>query len=313
MSISSTSLVPPEKDLGTPNIMDCKEQSYKPLMSEDTRDSESVTDSMYSIAPALEAVEFIQLDFDDAFNSTSIYRGPPTPEREKAWFDLTYKHAVEIPEDKLAGLNRSLEDNLERVPPEVGTGFVALLEVFHQLHCLAITPQVSSNVTANAIHNYRRIDVNYLKDIFKHPEIFPTMCQSINSLIAQLYGYTLIPSPKLNSTPRLRIHLATFIVWLITCINSITSTKVTYAKLKACNAKFFNNGHRYVHCGAPDHKYYFAHPNLIPVEQPHQKNLLEQVRRHHYTNAYRENTIVSSQPDLSKSVFGLIDSSAITD
>ncbi|KAK2005354.1 hypothetical protein LZ32DRAFT_674356 [Colletotrichum eremochloae] len=174
--------------------MDCKEQSYKPLMSEDARDSESLTDSMYSIgkdpkhrlwsklksrvqsqcmgymgflclvllsllfgfafsvlrapsdqdcarqlsmwSPALEAVEYMQLDFNDAFNSTSIYRGPPTPEREKAWFDLTYKHAVEIPEDKLAGLNRSLEDNLERVPPDVGTGFVALLEVFHQLHCL---------------------------------------------------------------------------------------------------------------------------------------------------------------------------------
>ncbi|KAK2050914.1 hypothetical protein LY76DRAFT_529540 [Colletotrichum caudatum] len=174
--------------------MDCKETSYKTLMSEETRDSESLEGSMYSInedlkhrlwsklklrfqslymghmsflclvvlsiafgftfsvlrapsdqdctrqlsmwSPVLEAVEYIQFDFDDAFNSTSIYRGPPTPEREKAWFDLTYKHAVEIPEDKIAGLNRSMEDNLEHVPPEVGTGYVALIEVFHQLHCL---------------------------------------------------------------------------------------------------------------------------------------------------------------------------------
>lgn len=41
-------------------------------------------------APALEAVEYVQMDFNDAFNSTSIYRGLPTPEREQAWFDLTY-------------------------------------------------------------------------------------------------------------------------------------------------------------------------------------------------------------------------------
>lgn len=41
-------------------------------------------------APALEAVEYVTFDFDDAFNSTSKYRGPPTPEVEEAWFNLTY-------------------------------------------------------------------------------------------------------------------------------------------------------------------------------------------------------------------------------
>ncbi|KAI6322301.1 hypothetical protein MCOR29_004806 [Pyricularia oryzae] len=90
--------------------------------------------SMWS--PALEAVEYVTFDFDDAFNSTSKYRGPPTPEVEEAWFNLTYKHAVEIPEDKIAGLNRSEKDHLAHVPADVGTGYVALLEVFHQLHCL---------------------------------------------------------------------------------------------------------------------------------------------------------------------------------
>ncbi|EFQ24894.1 hypothetical protein CGRA01v4_06855 [Colletotrichum graminicola] len=174
--------------------MESKETSYKPLMSEETRDSESLEGSMYSIngapkhrlwskwklrlqslymghtsflclvvlsmafgfafsvlrapsdqdcarqlsmwSPVLDAVEYIQYDFDDAFNSTSIYRGPPTPEREQAWFDLTYKHAVEIPQDKISGLNRSEEDHLERVSEEEGSGYVALIEVFHQLHCL---------------------------------------------------------------------------------------------------------------------------------------------------------------------------------
>ncbi|KAL8387061.1 hypothetical protein RB595_010185 [Gaeumannomyces hyphopodioides] len=87
-------------------------------------------------SPALEAVEYVSLDFDNAFNSTSKYRGPPTPEVEQAWHNLTFKHAVEIPEDKISALNRSEKDNLHHVPPDVGTGYVALIEVFHQLHCL---------------------------------------------------------------------------------------------------------------------------------------------------------------------------------
>ncbi|KUJ15076.1 uncharacterized protein LY89DRAFT_589180 [Mollisia scopiformis] len=88
------------------------------------------------IAPALEAVEYITQDFSDAFNSTSIYRGPPTRELEDAWEKLTFKHAIEVPEDKIHGLNRTEADHLRRVPSDVGTGYVALIEVFHQLHCL---------------------------------------------------------------------------------------------------------------------------------------------------------------------------------
>jgi hypothetical protein len=43
---------------------------------------------------------------------------------------------VEIPANEIAGLNRSETDNLKHVPEDVGTGYVAILEVFHQLHCL---------------------------------------------------------------------------------------------------------------------------------------------------------------------------------
>ncbi|KAF3038997.1 hypothetical protein E8E12_004863 [Didymella heteroderae] len=90
--------------------------------------------SVYS--PAMEAVEYVEYDFAAEFNSTNKYRGLPTPEREDAWFNLTYKHAVEIPATEIAGLNRSESDNLKHVPEDVGTGYVAILEVFHQLHCL---------------------------------------------------------------------------------------------------------------------------------------------------------------------------------
>jgi hypothetical protein len=41
-------------------------------------------------APLLPVVEYHDIDFDNAFNSTSIYRGPPVREREEAWERLTY-------------------------------------------------------------------------------------------------------------------------------------------------------------------------------------------------------------------------------
>lgn len=42
----------------------------------------------YLVAPALEAVEYVDVQFQNKFNEHSIYRGKPTPELEKAWLDL---------------------------------------------------------------------------------------------------------------------------------------------------------------------------------------------------------------------------------
>ncbi|KAF2035678.1 hypothetical protein EK21DRAFT_84106 [Setomelanomma holmii] len=90
--------------------------------------------SLYS--PALEAIEHVDYDCPNYFNETSFYRSPPPAEREAAWARLTEKHAIEISGDKLASLNHSEADDLKHVPAEVGTGYVAAIEVFHQLHCL---------------------------------------------------------------------------------------------------------------------------------------------------------------------------------
>lgn len=86
----------------------------------------------------------------------TIYRGPPTPQLEKAWEELWFCElkliptgmlkltlkldgGVRITEDKLALLNRTADlgngRHLKPVEDEKG-GYHALLEVFHQLHCL---------------------------------------------------------------------------------------------------------------------------------------------------------------------------------
>lgn len=123
--------------------------------------------STYS--PLLDSIEYIEYDFAAEFNSTNKYRGPPTPEREDAWYNLTYKHAVEIPADKIAELNRTEADNLKRVPEDVGTGYVAIIEVFHQLHCLNMIrmftwyqagkyPGIPDGLSDNELKNRMHVD-----------------------------------------------------------------------------------------------------------------------------------------------------------
>ncbi|KAM0446986.1 hypothetical protein ACHAO4_008965 [Trichoderma viride] len=106
-----------------------------------TSDSQCIAQSTVW-SPLLPVVEYHDIDFDNAFNSTSIYRGPPVREREEAWERLTYKNFIEIPESKIGLYNRSSEvrRSLKRIPGE-GRGYAALVETFHQLHCLNVIRQ----------------------------------------------------------------------------------------------------------------------------------------------------------------------------
>ncbi|KAF2402008.1 hypothetical protein EJ06DRAFT_474966 [Trichodelitschia bisporula] len=82
-------------------------------------------------SPALPAVRYIEYDFANSFGQKSPYRGPPTPEREALWDELVFQHAVEIPANRVPTNHTS--SKLRRLP---SGGYAALLEVFHQLHCL---------------------------------------------------------------------------------------------------------------------------------------------------------------------------------
>ncbi|KAI1296023.1 hypothetical protein F5Y03DRAFT_399033 [Xylaria venustula] len=87
-------------------------------------------------SPAYEALEIVDVQFQNRFMEQSIYRGSPTIERENAWLALWNFGPVNIPEDKLAVLNKSRETNWKHTKPEKGGGLVGSLEVFHHLHCL---------------------------------------------------------------------------------------------------------------------------------------------------------------------------------
>ncbi|TVY38938.1 Cyclochlorotine biosynthesis protein [Lachnellula subtilissima] len=96
-------------------------------------------------SPLMEAegvVEYKETDFENDFAHQTKYRGPPTQELEDAWSDLWFYPGIRIPEEKMALLNRSgTERHFRPVEPELGGGYHALVEVFHQLHCLNLIRQ----------------------------------------------------------------------------------------------------------------------------------------------------------------------------
>ena len=117
-----------------------------------------------SLAPLLDVVEYEEVEFTNDFAHQTKYRGPPTFELEaewkKLWFCMSiqlrfhmFAHhfqkktwpvvmliqfavgGIQIPADKMSALNRSAETQPWK-PTADGKGYHALIEVFHQLHCL---------------------------------------------------------------------------------------------------------------------------------------------------------------------------------
>jgi len=96
------------------------------------------------LAPLLDVVEYEEVDFVNPFAHKTIYRGPPTDELEEAWKELWYFGSVSIPEDKMPLLNRSTQTQAFK-PDASGSGYHALIEMFHQLHCLVSLPWSKTN------------------------------------------------------------------------------------------------------------------------------------------------------------------------
>ncbi|MCJ1402924.1 hypothetical protein MMC11_006145 [Xylographa trunciseda] len=95
--------------------------------------------STYS--PAIESVEYEELNFDNLFRHQTVYRGPPTNELEREWERLYFHDLVAIPEDKFRHLNKSADRKYIQIPSRLGGGYAANIDVFHQLHCLNLIRQ----------------------------------------------------------------------------------------------------------------------------------------------------------------------------
>ena len=116
-----------------------------------------------------EAVKFWEGDFTNDFFHDTVYRGPPTAEREFAWDKLWRREyytfllgaapephtdtfadgIIGVPPQGVAALNKT-ESRTHHQTLDSGRGveYGAMVEMFHQLHCLVSLPSTSKTWNA---------------------------------------------------------------------------------------------------------------------------------------------------------------------
>jgi len=91
-------------------------------------------------SPLFDAVEYEQRDWTSGL-SASEFSGPPTPELEAKWSEITNSGTVLLSPERISSLNRSVEQGFVEATVDSISGFIAEIEVFHHLHCLNFVRQ----------------------------------------------------------------------------------------------------------------------------------------------------------------------------
>ncbi|KAL9115741.1 MAG: hypothetical protein Q9227_000109 [Pyrenula ochraceoflavens] len=106
-------------------------------------------DHMPMWSPALEAVRGTghYHRFDGSFEAPNMYKGKPSPSIDAAWDDITYANGgvISVSADTIHAANASEEFSVKLSENVGGGGYMASVEVLHQLHCLNMLRQATYN------------------------------------------------------------------------------------------------------------------------------------------------------------------------
>ena len=83
-----------------------------------------------SVGPAWEAIKWEPRLFESQIEASNSFKGPPRPELDEAWNKLLGPTSIRVSKETLDRINRT------SVPLLDGSGYMAGLDVYHQLHCL---------------------------------------------------------------------------------------------------------------------------------------------------------------------------------
>lgn len=97
-------------------------------------------------SPALEIFndeDLSQQRFDGALRDPNKFRGSPSQDIDDAWAEITYPNGglVRLSKDQLDRVNAS--EYAAEYTEEMGGGYIAGIEVFHQLHCVNMLRQAT--------------------------------------------------------------------------------------------------------------------------------------------------------------------------
>ncbi|OAQ76521.1 hypothetical protein VFPBJ_08881 [Purpureocillium lilacinum] len=85
---------------------------------------------LLAYSPAWEAIKWEPRLFESQIEASNSFKGPPRPELDEAWNKLLGPTSIRVSKETLDRINRT------SVPLLDGSGYMAGLDVYHQLHCL---------------------------------------------------------------------------------------------------------------------------------------------------------------------------------
>ncbi|KAG1740989.1 hypothetical protein EDB19DRAFT_1908303 [Suillus lakei] len=96
-------------------------------------------------SPVNEAIESIGIvKFNGSFGATSIYSGSPSPEIDSAWERISLNpRPIRMTLEQLLRTGEKPSPSMVRYPDEYGGGYMATIEVIHQLHCVDLLRRAS--------------------------------------------------------------------------------------------------------------------------------------------------------------------------
>ncbi|KAG0697868.1 hypothetical protein DFH29DRAFT_1003354 [Suillus ampliporus] len=102
-------------------------------------------DDVVLYSPANEAIESIGIiRFNGSLGASSIYRGSPSPEIDAAWDRISLDaRPLRMTLEQLLRTGEKPSPSMARYPDEYGGGYMATVEVIHQLHCIDMLRRVS--------------------------------------------------------------------------------------------------------------------------------------------------------------------------
>ncbi|KAI9814386.1 MAG: hypothetical protein M1827_003242 [Pycnora praestabilis] len=86
--------------------------------------------SLHPEAPARGAITKVRKTLDASVLHSNVYKGSPRPELDSAWKELLRPANIRVSSDMVAEANKT------SIPLADGSGYYAILDVYHQLHCL---------------------------------------------------------------------------------------------------------------------------------------------------------------------------------
>jgi hypothetical protein len=102
-------------------------------------------DDVVLYSPANEAVEYVGIiRFNGTLGTPSIYRGPPSPETDAAWDRIALNaRPIRMTLEQLLRTGEKPTPSMAGYPEEYGGGYMASVEVIHQLHCVDMIRRAS--------------------------------------------------------------------------------------------------------------------------------------------------------------------------